>query len=68
MTDTKRLREKIDQKGLKLKYLAEQLKITPYALALKINNKNEFKPSEIKTLCEVLEIDGLQEKEAIFFA
>ena len=68
MTDTKRLREKIDYKGLKLKYLAEQLEITPYALALKINNKNEFKPSEIKMLCEVLEIDSLQEKEAIFFA
>ncbi len=55
MTDTKALREKSKQKGLKLKAVAEKLGITPYCLQRKINNENEFKVSEVDKLSSMLE-------------
>lgn len=68
MTDSSLLRQKIEERGFKLKYVAEQLKITPYTLQLKINNEREFKTSEVKILCEILNITELAEREQIFFA
>ena len=68
MTDTVKLRELIESKGLKLKFIAEKLGITPYGLQKKINNINEFKVSEVMVLCDILEISDLQEREAIFYA
>ena len=35
---------------------------------LKLQNKREFKTSEVAALCELLEIELLEEKERIFFA
>ena len=67
MTDTEKLRELINQKGLKLGYLAKQLGLSAYGLALKINNVHEFNSSEIVSLCDLLEISSLEEKEALFF-
>lgn len=67
MTDTKRLRRCIEERGYKLKYVAAYLGLSAYGLALKMNNVNEFKTSEICKLCELLDIQSLQEKEAIFF-
>lgn len=67
MTDTKKLRERINHKGLKLGYLAKQLGLSAYGLALKINNVHEFTSSEIVSLCELLDISSLKEKESIFF-
>ena len=34
---------------------------------MKINNEREFKTSEVAALCELLEIESLEVKEAIFF-
>ena len=34
---------------------------------LKMQNKQEFKTSEVAALCELLEIESLEEKERIFF-
>ena len=51
MTNTELLKEKIEQSGYKLKYVAAQLGITYYGFLKKINNETEFKASEIKTLC-----------------
>jgi len=67
MTDTKALRDKIKAAGLKYKYVAERLGITPYSLKLKIENDNEFKVSEVDALSEILGL-SLREKDAIFFA
>jgi transcriptional regulator with XRE-family HTH domain len=67
MTDTDALKKKIAEKGMKQVYIAEKMGLTSYGLANKINNKTEFKSSEIKFLCELLDITSLREKEAIFF-
>lgn len=68
MTDTKQLREIIKEKGIKLKYIADKLGITPYCLQQKLNNVSEFKSSEIQELCTILNIDDLKLKDSIFFA
>lgn len=68
MTNSKALRELIEAKGLKLKYVAEYLGLSSYGLSLKIENKQEFKTSEVSALCELLNIKSLDQKEKIFFA
>ena len=67
MTDTEKLRALIECKGLKLKFVAECLGLSPYGLQLKIENKREFKTSEVAKLCEILDITSLRDKEEIFF-
>ena len=68
MTDSVLLRKKIESKGLKLIFVAEYLGVSPYGFQLKVENKQEFKTSEVAALCELLEIRTLEEKERIFFA
>lgn len=68
MTDTQKLRDKINSKGIKLKFLAKQLGLTYYGLSLKINNMQDFRANEIAKLCQILNINDLEEKENIFFA
>lgn len=67
MTDSDALKKLIKSRGLKLKYVADYLGLTSYGFALKLNNKHEFKTSEVAALCELLEIKSLKEKEAFFF-
>ena len=67
MTDSDALKKLIKSRGLKLKYVADYLGLTSYGFALKLNNKQEFKTSEVAALCELLEIKSLKEKEAPFF-
>lgn len=67
MTNTKEIEALIQAKGLKKKYVAEQLGLTAWGFQLKLNNKNEFFSSEISKLCEILGIDDLEEKERLFF-
>lgn len=67
LTDSKELRRIIRNKGLKLKFVAEKLGLSPYGLSRKIDNKQEFKTGEIAVLCELLEITSLEHKESIFF-
>ena len=68
MTDTESLKKVIQRSGLKLKYLAKQLKLSEFGFSNKVNNVTEFKASEIDSLCELLQIKDLTEKERIFFA
>ena len=67
MTNTKLLREKIEQSGYKLRFIAEKIGITYQGLLNKINNRSEFRANEIQALYDLL---GLTEEErvAIFFA
>ena len=67
LTDSDTLKKLIKSRGLKLKYVADYLGLTSYGFALKLNNKQEFKTSEVAALCELLEIKSLKEKEALFF-
>jgi hypothetical protein len=67
MTNTTLLEDYIKRSGYKKSYIAERLNLTPYGLNLKINNKSEFKASEMATLCEILKINA-KDKDAIFFA
>lgn len=68
MTDTEKLRARIALSGFKRSHIAGALGISTAALAQKIDNRREFKASEIDTLCKLLSITSLKEKEAIFFA
>ena len=65
MTNTKKLRARIKDRGLLYGYLAQQLGITPYCLSQKIDNKTEFRASEIHKLAQLLDMT-LDEKEAFF--
>lgn len=67
MTNTSLLEKFIEKSGYKRSFIADKLGITRFALALKINNKSEFKAREIDILCELLKI-GLEDRMAIFFA
>lgn len=68
MTDTKLLREKIEASGLKLRFIADQLDISDKTLAMKIENRTQFKASEIVKLNELLHIRSADECKKIFLA
>ena len=67
LTNTVLLEEEIKSSGLKKGYIASKLGISRYSLINKISNKNEFKASEIDTVCEVLNISTTK-RMRIFFA
>jgi hypothetical protein len=57
----------IEKSGYKMSFIANQLGLTAYGFSLKVNNKSEFKASEITILCKLLKISA-RDREAIFFA
>lgn len=66
MTNTALLREKLDESGYKLRFIAKQIGITYQGFLKKINNESEFKASEIKGLQGLLNLtDEIRDK--IFF-
>jgi hypothetical protein len=67
MTNKKMLEEYIEQSGYKKSFIAKKLGITSYGFILKVNNKSEFKATEIEVLCTLLNID-VEARMAIFFA
>lgn len=67
MADSSALRKLIAERGLKMKFIAESLGLSQYGFQLKVDNKNDFKISEVKVLCKLLGIESLEEKERIFF-
>lgn len=68
MTNTELLVKWIDKSGYKRSYIAKQLGLSTHGLQLKVENRNEFKASEIDALCKLLKISTLKEKERVFFA
>lgn len=68
MTDTAMLKEYIERSGLKQSFIAEKLGLSSYGFARKRDNYSEFLPSEINALCEILNIQSMEERFAIFFA
>lgn len=67
MVDTQMLESIISDSGKKRTYLAEKIGISVQSLKLKINNKSDFKLSEVSDLCQELGITKLADKEKIFF-
>ena len=67
MTNTALLEQYIEKSGYKKSFIAKQIGLTSYGFMLKVNNKSEFKASEMNSLCKLLKIDAM-DKEAIFFA
>lgn len=58
MTNTEMLRDLIKQSGYKKAAIAEHIGITTYSLQLKLENKREFKASEIRAICDMLKISN----------
>lgn len=67
MTNTLKLKGKIMEKGMTIQSLADEMNITSVALSSKINNKSEFRVSEINTIVAKLQLSN-QEILSIFFA
>ena len=67
MTNTALLEHYIEKSGFKKSFIAKKLGLTAYGFTLKVNNKSEFKASEMTILCKLLQINA-KDKEAIFFA
>ena len=67
MVNTKMLRDKINDAGYKLQFVAEKCGLTYFGFMKKVNNETEFKASEIMILKVLL---NLTDKEVIqiFFA
>lgn len=68
MTDTARLNQLIKASGYKLSYIANRLGLSDYGFARKRNNLSDFTSSEINKLCDILHIDSIEDRFAIFFA
>lgn len=67
MTNTLKLKAVILEKGFTQEQIAEMLEMTVATFNYKVNNKSEFKASEIKILSEILQLTP-EEVRAIFFA
>lgn len=68
MTNKEKLEQAIKAKGLKKAFLAEKIGLTRAGFCNCLNNRAEFRASQINILCDLLGITDLAEKEAIFFA
>lgn len=64
--DTVKLLEFINRSGLKHKYIARQLSLSKQGWRNKLINRTEFRLSEIKRLCTLLNLDSKQ-RDHIFF-
>lgn len=64
--NTQLLKETIQEKGYKLKYIAEKMGLSSYGLDLKLSKRNEFKVSEVNKMIEILSLSEY-EIQKIFF-
>lgn len=66
MTNTILLKDAMERNGLELKDIADQLEISTDSLHRKIQNKKEFKGSEIGALVDILHLSSKEIKEIFF--
>ncbi len=62
------IRKVIKSRGLKIKYIAEQMGLSTYGLQKKMDNKSEFKVSEVESFCKAVGGLDISEQQRIFFA
>ena len=67
LTDTKLLKEKIENSGYRFNWIAKNLNLTPYGLRKKVNGETEFKATEIVKFQEILKISNM-ERDKIFLS
>ena len=67
MTNTALLNYAIARSGMDRQGLANTIGLSLNSVQKKINNKIEFRQSEIQKVCNALELTN-EEKESIFFA
>lgn len=67
MTDTLAFKAYLVRRGYTVQSLADELGIAACSLSYKMNNKREFKPSEIVAIKRILNMTS-EERDAIFFA
>lgn len=66
MTDTLAFKAYLVRRGYTVQALADELGIAPCSLSYKLNNRREFKPSEIVAIKRILNMTS-EERDAIFF-
>lgn len=66
LTNTNELKAFYSKQGFTLERLAEHIGLSRTTMSYKINNKIEFKSSEILAIQKVLKMTN-EEREAIFF-
>ena len=67
MTDTLKLKAKIMEKGMNIQSLSKEMQLSANALSNKINNKKDFKVSEIWTIKDLFQLSN-NDIISIFFA
>ncbi len=67
MTNIDMLEDKIFESGLKKGYIAAKIGVSPSTFSALLNNRTEFKASQIRDICNVLNITDDAEIKAIFF-
>jgi len=67
MTDTKRLNDIIQSKGLKMEFVAKSIGISVGSMSNKMNGKTDFKLPEVQKLRKMLGL-SLKETSEIFFS
>lgn len=67
MVNTKLLKEKIRESGLKTRFIYETLGISRKTFDNRVNGVYPFRTTEVEKLCEILRITSLREKNNIFF-
>ena len=63
MTDSVLLRKKIESKGLKLKFVAEYLGLSPYGFQLKVENKQEATVVPFEQVAPQISLSLQQQKQ-----
>jgi len=66
MTDTKKLSEVIQSKGLKLEFIAKSIGISVGSMSNKMNGKTNFKLPEVQKLKELLNLSAKEAYEIFF--
>lgn len=66
MTNSKLLKKKIKESGLKKYHIARALGMSRQTFNAYLNGEAEFRVSQMYTLCALLDIDA-EQREAIFF-
>ena len=66
MTNTKLLRNAIDDSGYKMKYIAEKIGLTYQGFLNKLKGSSQFGNEEILELCDLLNINESQMTEIFF--
>lgn len=62
-----KLRGRIRETGLTQEEVAKQINVNPTTLSLKLNNASEFTQSEIRSICDLLDISGRDLSDYFFY-